>query len=62
MLSNKSRFITTRTFTRDVKREAQRNGAPPIDLIDGNLLAENLRLGVAIRIREDVIIKASWFD
>ena len=63
--ADKGLFITTGTFTRDAKREAQRDGAPPIDLIDGNALAEqlrDLRLGVDIKMREEVIIKPAWFN
>jgi restriction system protein len=33
--TNKGLLITTGTFTRDVIKEATRDGAPPIDLIDG---------------------------
>ena len=57
--ADKGLFITTGTFTRDAKREAQRDGAPPIDLIDGNDLAEqrkNLWLGVEVQMKEDVTI------
>ena len=63
--ADKGLFITTGTFTRDAKREAQRDGAPPIDLIDGNALAEqlkNLRLGVEVQMKEDVTIKPAWFN
>lgn len=63
--ADKGLFITTGTFTRDAKREAQRDGAPPIDLIDGNELAEqlkNLRLGVSVQMREEVEIKPQWFS
>ena len=63
--ADKGLFITTGTFTRDAKREAQRDGAPPIDLIDGNDLAEqlkNLRLGVEVQMKEDVTIKPTWFS
>ena len=63
--ADKGVFITTGTFTRDAKQEAQRDGAPPIDLIDGNELAEhlkNLRLGVEVEMREEVTIKTSWFN
>ncbi len=62
--ADKGLFITTGTFTRDAKREAQRDGAPPIDLIDGNALAEqlkNLRLGVDVHMKEEVTIKPAWF-
>lgn len=63
--ANKGLFITTGTFTRDAKQEAQRDGAPPIDLIDGNAFAEHLkelRLGVVVEQREEVTIKRGWFD
>jgi len=63
--ADKGLFITTGIFTRDAKREAQRDGAPPIDLIDGNSLAEQLkklRLGVDVQTREEVTIKPTWFD
>lgn len=62
--ADKGLFITTGTFTRDAKREARRDGAPPIDIIDGNDFAEelkNLRLGVDVEMREEVSIKADWF-
>lgn len=63
--ADKGLFITTGTFTRDAKQEAQRDGAPPIDLIDGNAFAEHLkdlRLGVSVELREEVSIKREWFD
>jgi restriction system protein len=61
---DKGLFITTGTFTRDAIREASRDGAPPIDLVDGNQLAEKLKklgLGVRIEILEKVIIDEDWF-
>lgn len=63
--ADKGLFITTGTFTRDAIKEATRDGAPPIDLIDGELLCEKLKefgLGVEIRIVEYVEIKADWFQ
>ncbi|BHH81918.1 restriction endonuclease [Desulforhopalus sp. 52FAK] len=63
--ADKGLFITTGTFTRDAKREAHRDGAPPIDLVDGNDFAEQLKelsLGVAVEIREEVTIIKSWFN
>ena len=63
--ADKGLFITTGTFTREAKQEAQRDGAPPIDLIDGNAFAEHLkdlRLGVSVELREEVTIKHGWFD
>ena len=47
--ADKGLFITTGSFTRDAEREAVRAGAPPIDLIDGGDLCDqlkDLRLGV----------------
>lgn len=62
--ADKGLIITTGTFTREAKREAQRDGAPPIDLMDGNDLAEKLkelRLGIDIELVEKVNIKKDWF-
>jgi restriction system protein len=36
-------LITTGTFTASAQAEATRDGAPPVDLIDGRALAELLR-------------------
>ena len=46
------------------KKEATRDGATPIDLIDGNDLAEKLKelkLGIEIELVEKVKIKSEWF-
>jgi restriction system protein len=62
--ADKGLIITTGTFTREAKREVQRDGAPPIDLMDGNDLAEKLkelRLGIDIELVEKVNIKKEWF-
>jgi len=58
-------FITTGNFTRDAKDEANRDGAPKIDLINGNSLVEKmkeLKLGVNIEQEEKVEINKNWFD
>jgi restriction system protein len=60
----KGLFITTGTFTRDAVREATRDGAPPIDLIDGDQLADKLkelRLGIETEVVEKVSIDENWF-
>jgi restriction system protein len=47
--SDKGLLITTGTFTRDARAEAQRDGAPPLDLVDGEELVQKLkelRLGI----------------
>jgi len=64
--ADKGLIITTGVFTRDAKKEAQRDGATPIDLIDGDELAQGLKeldLGVAVkeRVVEEVTIVSEWF-
>ncbi len=57
--------ITTGTFTRDARHEATRDGAPPIDLVDGDQLLEklkDLRLGVRVQLVEDISVDAAWFQ
>lgn len=63
--ADKGLIITTSTFSREAKKEAQRDGAPPIDLIDGNDLAEKLkelRLGIGVELIEQVDISKEWFE
>jgi restriction system protein len=63
----KGLLITTGSFTRNAQAEAARDGAPPVELIDGdrlcNLLKE-FRLGIEVRTRvtEDVTVKPDFFD
>jgi restriction system protein len=63
--SDKGLIITTGTFSAEARREATRDGAPAIELIDGdqlcNLLYE-LKLGVRTEIVEHVVVEKSWFD
>jgi restriction system protein len=62
--ADKGLFITTGNFTREALKEATRDGAPPIDLIDGDLLCDKLRelkLGITTRMTETVDIKDEWF-
>jgi restriction system protein len=59
-------LITTGSFSADATKEATRDGAPPIDLIDGERLCELLKeneLGVETRQRmvEDVEVHAEFF-
>ncbi len=63
--TDKGLFITTGTFTRDAIREANRDGAPAIDLMDGDKIAEKLKelnLGVDIELREHITINKIWFE
>ncbi len=62
--ADKGLIMTTGSFTREAKKEAQRDGATPIDLIDGNDFAERLKelnLGVSVELVEKVNINKSWF-
>lgn len=62
--ADKGLIITTGGFTREARAEATRDGAPPIDLIDGELLADKLKelqLGVKTRLVEQVDVDESWF-
>ena len=62
--ADKGLILTTGSFTREAKREATRDGATPIDLIDGNEFAERLKelnLGVTVELVEEVKIKGDWF-
>lgn len=62
--TDKGLFITTGTFTRDAIKEATRDGAPPIDLIDGEQLVQRLKelgLGVKIEMVESIEVDTNWF-
>ena len=62
--ADKGLLITTGTFTRDAIREATRDGAPPLDLIDGEQLADmlkKLRLGISTEVVEKVTIDDQWY-
>ncbi|MDQ3988979.1 MAG: restriction endonuclease [Actinomycetota bacterium] len=63
---DKGLLITTGTFTGDAKAEATRDGAPPVDLIDGQRLCDLLKeyeLGVRTetRVVEDVSVEKDFF-
>lgn len=65
--TDKGIIITTGTFTAEARREATRDGAPPIELIDGEALCDALRqynLGVRTEVRrvEYVQVDTAWFD
>lgn len=63
--ADKGLIITTGTFSPDARREAPRDGAPAIDLIDGEGLCgllKELKLGVAVRQVEEVDIDSTFFE
>ncbi len=64
--ADKGLLITTGAFTKDAIKEATRDGAPAIDLVDGDQLVEKLKqlsLGVSVRKieTEQVSIDHDWF-
>ena len=62
--ADKGLIISTGTFSRDARAEAVRDGAPAIDLVDGQELADLLKryeLGVQTLMVEKVEINAVWF-
>jgi restriction system protein len=62
--ADKGLFITTGTFTPAAVKEATRDGAPPIDLVDGEQLAEKLKelqLGIKTEMIEKVTVDKDWF-
>lgn len=64
--ADKGLLMTTGTFTKDAVREATRDGAPAIDLIDGEQLIVKLKeLGLGVSVRkvevEEVSIDPQWF-
>lgn len=63
--ADKGLFITTGTFTTGAIKEATRDGAPPIDLVDGDELAEKLKelsLGVTTELVPRVVVQLEWFE
>lgn len=65
--ADKRLIITTGSFTRDARAEALRDGAPPLDLIDGENLVKILgdyQLGVIkeSKIVETVSVNKTWFE
>lgn len=61
--ADKGIFITTGNFSSDARKEATRDGAMTIDLIDGRDLCElmkNLGLGTKVETVEQVEINADW--
>ncbi|GBC63067.1 restriction endonuclease [Desulfonema ishimotonii] len=64
--ADKALFITTGNFTKDAMKEACRDGAPAIDLVDGNQLINKLKeLGLGIKTEtievEQITVNHNWF-
>jgi restriction system protein len=57
--ADKGLVITTGTFTKDARTEATRDGAPAIDLVDGDDLCQllkELQIGVQVQLVEEVTL------
>ena len=62
--ADKGLVMTTGTFSTDARKEATRDGAPAIDLVDGETLCEllkGLKIGVSIRNVEHVLVEQQVF-
>ncbi|WP_045857787.1 restriction endonuclease [Teredinibacter purpureus] len=62
--ADRGMFITTGSFTKSAIEEANRDGAAPIDLVDGDQLADKLKelaLGVKTELVEKVTVDPEWF-
>lgn len=60
--ADKGLIITTGTFTAEARKEATRDGAPAIDLIDGDTLCDllkSLKIGVKVEMVESVTVDQS---
>ena len=63
--TDKGLFITTGRFTSGAVQEATRDGAPAIDLVDGEeliALLKDLELGMRTEMVEKVTVQRSWFQ
>jgi restriction system protein len=63
--ADKGLIITTGTFTAEARREATRDGAPAIDLVDGEAICQllkELKLGVRVRLVEEVEVEEGFFS
>jgi restriction system protein len=63
--AEKGLFMTTGSFTSAAKKEALRDGAPPIDIFDGNDICElikSLKLGIDVQNIETISVNKSWFE
>jgi len=61
--ADKGIILTTGTFTTDAKREAIRDGATTIELVDGDkLIAMFVELNLGLRPRQDYDLDNEFFD
>ncbi len=64
--ADKGLFVTTGNFTKDAVKEATRDGAPAIDLVDGDQLVNKLKdLSLGVQTKkveiEQIVLDPNWF-
>ncbi len=64
--ADKGLLVTTGNFTKDAVKEATRDGAPAIDLVDGDQLVNKLKeLSLGVQTKkvevEQIVLDSSWF-
>jgi len=64
--ADKGLLVTTGNFTKDAVKEATRDGAPAIDLVDGDQLLNKLKeLGLGVQTKkveiEQIVLDSGWF-
>lgn len=61
--ADKGLIITTGTFTLEAKKEARRDGVPPIELVDGDILIDMLeKLELGLISKRDYDIDEKFFE
>jgi restriction system protein len=61
--ADKGIIITTGSFTSDARKEAVRDGVPPIELVDGEKLVSMLeQLELGLKPQRTFEVDASFFD
>lgn len=62
--ADKGLFVTIGSYTREAIKEASRDGATPIDILDGNALVDKLKelkLGIKTEFVERIDIDENWY-
>mgnify|MGYP003576423904 FL=1 len=61
--ADKGIIITTGTFTLEAKKEARRDGVPPIELVDGDALVEMFeKLEIGLIPKQTFDVDEKFFD
>ena len=61
--ADKGIIITTGTFTLEAKKEARRDGVPPIELVDGDALVEMFeKLEIGLIPKQTFDVDQRFFD